>query len=138
VIEGWYGDDYLILFAESEVASATDRYAISDVIPGYQVLGLRGWDDFILRAPGGKTHLLPTVPIDIEYLSNFAVPEDSATLRSDERFCGKIKWYVKPIMLGGDPSIGENITWVSHEEHAQLVRWWNNTYRSTRALKAKS
>lgn len=29
--EGWFGDDYLILFDEAEVASASDRYSISRV-----------------------------------------------------------------------------------------------------------
>jgi hypothetical protein len=127
--EGWLGDDYLILFDEAEVESASDRYAISQLLPGYQVLGLRGWDDFILRDSAGQTRSVPTVPTDPKYLSPFPLPEAGLSLHPDPRFSGRIKWYVKPIVFGGDPSVGENVIWVSHEEHAQLVRWWNDQYR---------
>jgi hypothetical protein len=129
--EGWLGDDYLILFDEVEVESASDRYAISQLLPGYQVLGLRGWDDFILRDSAGQTCSVPTVPTDPKYLSPFPLPDAGLSLRPDPRFSGRpIKWYVKPIVFGGDPSVGENVIWVSHEEHAQPVRWWNDQYRS--------
>jgi hypothetical protein len=128
--EGWLGDDYLILFDEGEVVSASARYAISQLLPGYQVLGLRGWDDFILRDSGEKTYSVPTVPSDPKYVSPFQLREVDPSLRPDPRFSGRIKWYVKPIAFGGDPSIGTNLTWVSHEQHAQLVRWWNDQYRS--------
>jgi hypothetical protein len=127
--EGWLDDDYLILFDETEVASATDRYAISQLFPGYQVLGLRGWDDFILRDSEGRTYSLPTVPMDPEYISPFPVPGTGVKLAADPSFSGRIKWYVTPIVFGGDPSGEKNLTWVSHEQHAQLVRWWNDKYR---------
>jgi hypothetical protein len=131
--EGWYNNEYLVLFDESEVASATERYGISKCLPGYQVLGLRGWDDFILRDPSGHTYLTPTVPALPKNLSQFHLPEGSPALAYDERFCGKIKWYVKPIAFGGDPKTGENTTWVDHEEHAKLVQWWNETYCAVKA-----
>ena len=38
--------------------------------------------------------------------------------RKDECFVGKIKWYINPIVFGGDPKAEDNITWVSHEQHA--------------------
>jgi hypothetical protein len=28
-----------------------------------------------------------------------------------------------------DPEDDDNLAWVSHEEHARLVRWWNERYR---------
>ena len=34
VNEGWLGDDYLILFDEAEVETASDRYEISQLLPG--------------------------------------------------------------------------------------------------------
>jgi len=128
--EGWLGDDYLILFDEAEVAVASDRYAISQLLPGYQVLGLRGWDDFILRDSAGQTYSVPTVSVNTKYLSPFNLPETKLSLRPDPSFSGRIKWYVTPIAFGGDPSVGENLIWVTHEQHAQLVRWWNDKYRS--------
>src|SRR3981189_3284919 len=94
--EGWLGDDYLVLFDEPEVAAASDRYAISQLLPGYQVLGLRGWDDFILRDSAGQTYCVPTVPTDPKYLSPFPLLEVGASLSPDPRFHGRIKWYVMP------------------------------------------
>jgi len=44
--EGWFGDEHLILFDEAEVASASDRYGISQSLPGCRVIGLRDWDNF--------------------------------------------------------------------------------------------
>ena len=38
--EGWFGNDYLILFAQWELRSASERYVISDWLPGYEVVGL--------------------------------------------------------------------------------------------------
>jgi len=131
--EGWIGDDYLILFEASEVTTWSERYALSQFLPGYQLLGLRGWVDFIVRDSQGKTFSIPAVPPDLKYLAPYVVPERAENLIPDVRFRGKIKWYVKPVVFGGDPKIGENLTWVSLEEHAQLVRWWNDLYRSVQS-----
>ena len=131
--EGWFGDDYLILFGESEVAIESERYDLSRLLPGYQVLGLRTWDDFILRDSQGKTFSIPTVPLDLRYLAPYVITARTEDLIPDARFRGKIKWYVKPIVFSGDPKIGENVTWVRLDEHAQLVRWWNDLYRSVQS-----
>jgi hypothetical protein len=128
--EGWIGDDYLILFEESEVATLSDRYTISQFLPGFRVLGLRGWDDFIVRDSQGNTFTIPTVPIDAQYLAPFAFPEQIEKLHPDVRFTGKIKWYVQPIFFGGDPGDGKNLIWVSLQKHVELVLWWNDPARS--------
>ena len=130
--EGWTGDNYLILFDESEVAAVTGRYALSQLLPGYHVLGLRSWDDFIVRDSQRRTFSIPTFPLDLKFLVPSSVPERADDLEPDARFRGKIKWYVKPIVLGGDPSSRENTAWVNLEEHAELVRWWNDLYRSVK------
>lgn len=127
--EGWLGNDYLILFTDPEIVSASERYAISQLLPGYQVVGLRGWDDFIVRVSAGHAYLVPTVPVELQHMSPFSLPENTL-LQADERFRGKIKWYLKPIAFGGDPNAGDNVIWVSHEQHAGLVKWWNEKYRS--------
>ena len=124
--EGWHGDDYLILFAESEIGLATDRYGISKQLAGFQLLGLRGWDDFIVQDSAGHTFSIPTVPIDPQYLEPFHIPAGKAALQYDARFAGKIKWYLRPLVFGGDVNEKENCVWVSHEQHAQLVRFWND------------
>jgi hypothetical protein len=128
--EGWLNDDYLILFPETEVASISEKYSVSRFLPGFQILGLLGWDDFIVRDSKGATFTLPTVPLDLQYLSPFVLPKKESALVSDERFTGKIKWYVKPLVFGGNPDVGDNLVWISHEQHAQLVQWWNTKYFS--------
>ena len=131
--EGWCGDDYLILFADSEVTSASERYAIDEMLPGYQVMGLRGWDDLILRDSGGGLHSVPTVPADLQYLAPFVMPDGALALQPDERIHGKIKWYLKPLVFGGDPNSEQNLIWASHEHHGQLVRWWNDQFRAIKS-----
>jgi hypothetical protein len=133
--EGWNADDYLILFDEAEVPDASSRYGIVDALPGFQVIGLRGWDDFLVRDAKGGVFTIPTVPLDVKYLAPFTLPCGETRLREDRRFTGKIKWYVKPVAFGGDPKPGENLTWVDHEQHAQLVRWWHGVYRGLVAKK---
>jgi hypothetical protein len=126
--EGWHGDDYLILFDESEVVAASERYEFLRLLPGFKVLGLLGWDDFIVRNDSGQTYSIPTLPVDTRYLSPLSLPDGASGLNPDPRFSGKIKWYVKPIVFGGDAGVGENLVWVGHEEHAQLVKFWNDKY----------
>lgn len=125
--EGWYGDDYLILFGEEEATAASGRYSIDEFLPGHRVVGLRGWDDFILQDASGKTFCVPTVPAIEKYLAPYDIPTEALT--ADARFLGKIKWYINPVVFGGDPRIGKNVTWLNHDQHAQIVKWWNDQYR---------
>ncbi len=126
--EGWHGKDYLILYDESESSAASDGCRIAQSLPGFEILGLCGWDDFIVQDPNGAIFTIPTVPLDRELLEPFEVPLDGIRFEPDSRFTDKIKWYLKPIVFGGDPSSGENMIWICHEEHAQLVLWWNDLY----------
>lgn len=133
--EGWLNDDYLILFSEAEIEDFSKRYGIAQSLPGYTILGLRGWDDFIVRAPSGNTYSVPTVPLDAQYLQELELPK-SIVLEADSRFKGKIKWYVKPLIFGGNPNEKANLVWVTYEQHAQLVIWWNNQYRALKTQDA--
>jgi len=127
--EGWLGDDYLVLFSESEIRVANGRYKFEELLPGFKVLGLRGWDDFIVQDAAGNCFSVPTVPVDPHYLESFQIPTAKAELVQDSRFVGKINRYTKPIVFGGDPNLGENRTWITHERHAELARFWNKKYR---------
>jgi len=131
--EGWVEDDYLILFDTSELEPVSNSYTFAGLLPGYRLIGLRGWDDFIVEDVAGDLFTLPTIPVDARYLAPFQLPGADQALTADERFSGKIKWYVKPLVFGGDPSSHENQTWVTHEQHAQLIRYWNQMYRSMKA-----
>jgi hypothetical protein len=136
--EGWYGDEHLILFDGAEVAAASERYAISQFLPNYRIIGLRGWNYFILQDSGGRIYSVASVPIVAAHLSPYALPSAGSRLMPDDRFTGKIKWYVTPTVFGGDPKLGENVIWVSHEQHAQLVRWWNGLCRSVTTVPAST
>jgi hypothetical protein len=129
--EGWCNDRYLVLFDEDEVAPATSAYLGAGALPGYSVIGLDSWDDLILRDDAGAAFTIPSVPIDAKHLSATSIPNRSV-LAPDSRFTGKIKWYVKPLVFGGDPGDNSNITWISHDQHRQIVAWWNEKYREIR------
>ena len=124
---GWHNDDYLILFTPEESASAMAAYAIGGYLPGHVLIGLRGWEDFLVIAPSGSLLTVPTVPLDLRHAAAFALPEQIA-LELDSRFEGKIKWYVKPLAFGGVADDQANLAWVTHDQHAELVRWWNEQY----------
>lgn len=128
--EGWHNDDYLIVFDPAEVSRLNDAYGIGEYLKGYAAVGLRSWDDFILVDEQKQFFTAPTAPLVLEYLAPFRFPEDLRGLQPDKRYAGKVKWYVTPVVFGGDPSAKENMAWISVEEHAPLVRWWNETYRS--------
>src|SRR5262245_46652736 len=42
VKQGWYGEEESVLFDDSEASSASDNYGISQALPGFKVIGLRG------------------------------------------------------------------------------------------------
>ncbi len=101
MIEGWHRDQYLILFDENESADFSYRYEIDSYIAGYLIVGLLGWDDFIVAAPAGGLFTIPTVPLDQNYLAPLGFTIDTNQLQADERYRGKIKWYTKPLVFGG-------------------------------------
>ena len=131
--EGWVGNDYLILFESGELQRVSAKYAFPELLPGYKFRGLRGWDDFIIEDNSGRLFTVPTVPVSTAYLAPFQLPGDDQIWTLDERFTGKIKWYLKPLAFGGDPSSHQNQAWVTHDQHAQLVQYWNNMYRAMKA-----
>jgi hypothetical protein len=129
MIEGWLNDDYIVLFAEPQMASASARYAIDTQLPEMTVVGLRGWDDLLVRNAQGNVFSVPTLPLLRSHLVPFEVELSRVVLKRDPRFEGYVKWYVKPIVFGGSPEDPSNTIWVSHEQHGELVRWWNQKYQ---------
>jgi len=131
--EGWHHNDYLILFSEPEAADASLRYGVAQWLPGFSAVGLRSWDNLIVKNSATETFSVPVVPMQAQYLSPFALPPADTVLRGDERFTGKIKWYAKPIVFGGAPDRSENLVWVSYDEHVKLVSSWNEKYLAAKA-----
>jgi hypothetical protein len=129
--EGWYGDDYLVLF-EEKAPSLEKAYGLVEALPGYRLVGLRGWDDFIVEDTAGARFTVPTVPLLPRYLKPFGAATTQSDAAPDDPTKGRIKWNITPIIFGGDPKLGDNVRWVTLDEHAQLVKWWNTKYRETR------
>ncbi len=137
MIEGWHNNDYLVLREDEEEAlRLTEAYGIRQHLPDCTFVGLTGWDDFILIDAKGKYFKSPTVPVDQKYLEPIDYAVDATAIKPDQRFTKKVKWYVKPIVFGGDPRAKENVVWLSLDQHAEVVRWWNKLYRDTIAKNA--
>lgn len=82
-----------------------------------------------------KLFRVPTVPLRIEEKAEWVTSGDWISLKSDGRFQGRIKWYVQPIVFGGDPKPGKNIVWISHEDHIKAVKYWNEMYLHVAGIK---
>lgn len=127
--QGWLGDDYYILFTAAEAELEAERYGMTEWIPGCALVGLKSWDDFLVRDGERGVFTVPVVPLDRRYLQP-AQPPSTDSLTRDQRLEGKLRWWVKPLAFGGDARDLSNTTWVSPEQHVQLVRWWNEQYRA--------
>lgn len=127
--EGWCNEDYLVLFSTEESEERSRKYKVHEYLPGYRAIGLKSWDDFIVMNEAGALFTAPTVPLVPRYLKPFSMPV-LPSLNADARFFGKIKWYIKPVVFGGDPNAGENVTWLNHEQHCLAVAWWNEQFKA--------
>ncbi len=126
--EGWCDNDYIILYDSNLAGQVAAKYELHRFLGGYSLIGLRGWDDFIVAAPDRKTYTIPTIPIDLRHLTPFDVPSPQL-LKVDHRFTGRIKWYVQPLVFGGDGGAEDNLVWLNQEQHAKAVVYWNNLYQ---------
>ena len=127
--EGWTeASEYIQLFDADDRDAMAKAYDLHQRLPGYQLLGLISWDSFLLEDNQGGHFQIPTVPLDKEYLAPYNEEVDPDQLKPDPEYTGKIKWYIKPVVFGGDPEIAENINWICIEQHQELVRWWNDKY----------
>ena len=127
--EGWHNDDYLILFESNEIEEKEKAYEIDRLLPGHRLLGMVGWDCFlVMDRENQRVFRVPTIPLVPKGKEEWPHEVDLAALKTDGRFHGKVKWYVKPVAFGGDPNPGENLMWISHEDHVQGVKYWNQMY----------
>ncbi len=129
--EGWYGNEYLILFEGEEIEARGRDYTIGQYLPGHTLLGLAAWDNFIVREDtSGKLYKVLTLPMRPEYRQPCEIDLEEAilNLERDMRYYQKIKWYVDPVVFGGDPEPGENMVWLPHKEHVEAVQYWNHIF----------
>jgi len=99
--EGWYNDDYLILFEGSEAEDKERDYEIDRLLPGHRLLGMVGWDYFlVMNRENQRVFRVPTIPLILKEKEEWPHKVDLAALKPDERFQGKVKWYLKPCWGG--------------------------------------
>ncbi|HLP86112.1 MAG TPA: hypothetical protein VK157_17295 [Phycisphaerales bacterium] len=132
MIEGWHGNDYVVLFDATEAAALSARYDIGKYLPGYTITGLLGWDDFIVKGDDGRYWTLPTMPCSADHIAPLKLDIDAGRVVADERFRGKLKWYTTPLVFGGSPADESNVIWVTLDQHVELVKWWNDRYHKLR------
>lgn len=129
--EGWSGDDYLHVFSGVEGAQMSQSCGLPLALPGFALVGMRNWDDFVVTNEAGQSFTVPCVPLDKAHLAPYESAL-TAPLRSDTRFTGKVRWLIKPIVFGGNPTAEDNVTWVTAQQHIELVKWWNDQYRAAK------
>ncbi len=130
MIEGWLNFDYFVLFSETEREARSSAYNLPTYLPGFTLVGLRGGDDLIVIDPKGTMCTVRCVPLDVNAAEKFSLPED-LSLEPDERIKGIVKWYLKPLVFGGNLDV-KNLACVSLELHADLVVWWNEKYKTAK------
>lgn len=89
MLEGWHEDEYIILFEGEEHLAVARACELNATLPGYSVLGLRSWHDFIVQDQAGVTFTIPSVPLDARYIASFKLPVPSE-LQPDARLAGKV------------------------------------------------
>ena len=132
MIEGWAKEEYFSLFDEEESKKLTSKYEIDKMLPGFFLIGIIGWDDFLLFKEG-QLFRCPTVPATLEYVEKLDQMKMPNELQIDEKLKAKIKWYIKPLVFGGSPTEESNIEWVDYNKHIELVKWWNAKYQEINA-----
>ena len=133
--EGWLGDEYVRLYAESARRHIASLYAFYEFLPGYELWGSWGLDALCF-APDAKLYRIPWIPLSESHRQE-AYPSVAALQASlpslheatpaYDHF-GKEVHFTKPVVFGGSPDGGANIVMVDQATHAQLCLYWNRVY----------
>jgi hypothetical protein len=142
--EGISGEHYVILWKAEELIRFNREYEIEKYAPGIFLFGSNGGGEaygFDTQDPSMPVVRVPFVGMDRCYAEPVTqggeplpVP-DGATASADHRR-GKELFEIKPVILGGDPVDPANKTWLTREQHFELVRFWNKVIRDLREQKS--
>lgn len=131
--EGWLGEEYVRVYADSERARIGELYDFQTFLPGYEPWGSWGLDALCL-APDSHLYAVDWIPLEESfrkqrYASVRALEEELVRLHEAtsayDHFQKEVH-FVKPIIFGGDPK--EAPMMVDQATHAELCRFWNQTY----------
>ena len=133
--EGWLGDEYVRLYAESAREEIASLYAFHEFLPDYELWGSWGLDALCL-ARDSKLYRIPWIPLSethrqAAYPSIEEFRSALGTLREaapEYEHFGKETHFRTPIIFGGDPNDNGNVAMVDQAAHAQLCIYWNRVY----------
>ena len=138
--EGWLGEEYVRVYAESARQEIASIYAFHEFLPGYEVWGSWGLDALCL-ASNTQFYRIPWIPLSethrqLAYSSVEALRVAFAVLHEAtpayENF-GKEIHFVTPIVFGGNLNDSSTIAMVDQATHAQLCVYWNRVYARPQA-----
>ena len=121
----WINKEHYNILSTEE--SARYEVVLKKYINKFRVIGIVGWDNFIL-SDGSNHFSIPTVPVDQKYLKELEYPDLKPMTKSEQSEHSKIKWYLTPLIFGGSPDSESNIAWVTIDEHIKLITFWNQKY----------
>lgn len=139
--EGWLGEDYVRVYADSDRGRVADLYEFAKYLPGYEPVGSWGLDVLCL-GPDSRLYLVDWIPLNEEFKRE-AYP-DLATFEKEvaqiheadvsyEFFQREIH-YTQPIVFGGDPE--QEPLMIDQNAHAEICRFWNQKYAEFKRKKA--
>jgi hypothetical protein len=133
--EGWLGDEYVRLYAESARKDIASLYGFDEFLPGYELLGSWGLDALCLSRDG-KLYRIPWIPLSEAHRQEACPSVDEldsalATLHEAtpayEHFSKEVHM-ISPIAFGGSPTDSGNIAMIDQAAHAEVCRYWNGVY----------
>jgi hypothetical protein len=136
MVQGWNNSNYLFLVEnKDESFEFTIKYKFNEFLPEFQFVGILNWDEFLVADSNSKHYVIPTIPLDVKYLTPIPDFDQEFNLIPDQKLFNLIRWHVMPVVFGGDPTSEENIKWIDLDQHVDVVIWWNEQYRYHKRFK---
>lgn len=136
--EGWLGEDYVRIYADTDRQRIARLYDFSIFLPGYEPWGSWGLDALCL-GPDSRLYVVDWIPLEESFrkerygcIAEFEEDISRLSEASPEyEYFQKEIHYAHPLVLGGDP-IATPIM-LDQETHAQACRFFNQTCRRVKA-----
>lgn len=139
--EGWLGEDYVRVYADTDRGRIADLYDFPKYLPGYEPLGSWGLDVLCL-APDSRLYLVDWIPLHEEFKRE-AFPDletfekEVARIQEAEpsyEFFQREIHYTRPLVFGGDPQ--QEPLMIDQKAHAEICRFWNQKYAQFKSKKS--
>ena len=149
--EGFIGEQFVRLYSVEQLMTFNPAYGLDEFMPGFVLIGSDGGGEaYMLNAKLTPAPVLqiPFIPMIESYgrpiapsvaawnQALAAIPPDSNVkhMPTSPTFQREI-YEVKPIVFGGSPTDPKNKALIPLDKYAELVVWWNRTFRTMSAQK---